>query len=338
MRTHLHSLHFLPKRFLPVVFVFFTLFSSGCVIRDMGHAVKHSITGEHFLTTEQYAKGATSFKQEVADNPDSHLANFYYGRFLLGEKEYKKALPYLLKARDLSPQKADYHFWAGVAYGSLGQKKSENTSYHKALAIDKNHIQSLIYLGNNQLQSKRYNASLESYKKALELWPASPTALYNRALILGKLGRKPEALEGWQEYLSYYPSGAMARHAVHHLNDLGDYTFRNYTLLSRTVTIEKIYFTPFSAEIDSASEKSLEFIGTIVSNMNKGRLQVVVYQLNNKELAKKKAIHLKKFLLKNYPQLQNKDIGISWFDTPEIIIISNKKRKLDDSVNFFISK
>ena len=315
-----------------------TLVSSGCGIKNMGQAVKYSITGEHFLTTEQYEKGIRRFKQEIIASPESALANFYYGRFLLGEKQYKKALPYLKKARDLNPKKVDFHFWVGVAYGTIGHKKSEKSSYEKALSIDKNHLQSLIYLGNNQLQSKRYKASLNFYKRALEIWPGSPTALYNRALILSKLGRKPEALEGWQEYLSYYPSGAMARHAVDHLNDLRDYTFRNYTLLSRTVTIEKILFIPFTEEIDRASQKSLEFIGTVASNMHKGRLQIVVYQLKNKELAKKKAIAIKKFLIKKYPTLKKTDIGISWFDVPETIRIANKSRKISDSVSFFISK
>jgi tetratricopeptide (TPR) repeat protein len=306
----------------------------------MGHAVKYSITGEHFLTTEQYAKGIASFKDEVAQNPNSHLANYYYGRFLLVEKQYKKSLKYLIKARDLTPQKADYYFWTGVAYGSVGQKKSERTNYNKALQIDKNHLQSLIYLGNNQLQTKQYQASLLSYKKALAIWPSSPTALYNRALIFGKLGRKPEALEGWQEYLSYYPSGAMARRAVNHLNDLKDYSFRNYNLLSRTITVEKIYFKPFTSELTPEAKTSLELIGTIASKMKKaknGRLQVVVYQLKNKELAKEKAIAIKKFLLEANPKLHKKDIGVSWFATPETINIGKNKRVIQDSVSFFIS-
>lgn len=323
---------------LLISLVLMTLVSSGCGIKNMGQAVKYSITGEHFLTTEQYGKGISRFKQEVINSPESALANFYYGRFLLGEKQYKKSLPYLKKARDLSPKKVDFHFWVGVAYGTIGHRKSEKTAYEKALSLDKKHLQSLIYLGNNQLQFKRYKTSLKLYKRALEIWPASPTALYNRALILSKLGRKPEALEGWLEYLSYYPSGAMARYAVDHLNDLGDYTFRNYTLLSRTVTVEKILFIPFTEEIDRGSQKSLEFIGVVASNMHKGRLQIVVYQLKNKELAKKKAIAIKKFLTKKYPTLKKADIGISWFDVPETIRIAKKSRKINDSVSFFISK
>lgn len=314
------------------------LLISGCVVKDMGNAVKYSVSGEHFLTTEQYKKGIDSFKDDVVNNPDSHLANFYYGRFLLAEKQYKKSLQYLKKARDLAPKKAEYHFWVGLAYGSIGHKKSERASYKKALKLDKDHLQSLIYLGNNQLLAKQYKDSIGSYDKALAIWPSSPTALYNRSLIQGKLGRRPEALEGWQEYLSYYPSGAMARKAVNHLNLLEDYSFRNYTLGARTVTIEKIYFQPFSAELAPGAKKSVEFIGTIAGKMKKGRLQILVYQLKNKKLAQKKAINIKKHLLKTNSNLKKQDIGISWFDIAEKIKIGNKSRTIDESVNFFISR
>lgn len=323
-------------RFLAIILFVFIL--SGCVVKEMGTAVKHNITGEHLLSSEQFSKGAKSFKEEVNRNPDSVLANYYYGRFLLGDEKYKKALPYLRKAATLDPDKVEYQFWVGVTYGGLGKKSLERKSYQKALSLDENHLQSLIYLGHNQFEANEYTNALISYGRALMFWPSSPSALYNRALILTKFGRNPEALEGWLEYLSYHPSGAMARQAVAHLNSLDNFSFRNYTLLSRTVTIEKIYFEPFSAEIEPASYPSLELMGTVFSNMRKGRLQVIVYQLKNKALAKQKAKNIKKFLLNNFPELQSKQIGISWFDSPEILQTSKKKKKIYDSVNFFITK
>ena len=311
--------------------------SSGCVVKDMGNVVKHNVTGDYFLSTEKYSRGAENFQQEVAENPDSILANYYYGRFLLGTKQYKEALPYLQKTTSLKPDNPDYRFWLGVVYGSLGKKSSERKSYLAALSLKKDHLQSLIYLGHNQLEAKKYNAALKNYTRALKLWPASPSSLYNRALILTKLNRKPEALDGWLDYLSYYPSGAMARNAVTHLNNLDDFSFRNYTLQSRTVTVEKIYFDPLTVEIANGSHASLELVGAIFKNMKKGKLQLLVYQLNNKELAKQKAVKIKTFLLEKYPEINKKDIGISWFDSPEIIKTGKGKKKTNESVNFFIS-
>jgi tetratricopeptide (TPR) repeat protein len=303
----------------------------------MGNTVKHSIKGEHYLSTDNYSAGVKSFKQAVTENPDNALANYYYGRFLLGDKQYKKALRYLQKATALDPDDPDYHFWVGVAYESLDQKTLEKKSYLKALSLKSNHLQSLIYLGHNQFESRQYTKALQSYSKALNIWPESPSSLYNRAFIATKLGRKPEALAGWLEYLSYYPSGAMARQAVAHLNTLSDFSFRNYTLRARTVTLEKIYFEPFTAQIDKGSKPSLELIGAIYSNMGKGKLQIAVYQLKNKELAKQRALSIKSFLLKKYPKIKKKDIGVSWFDSPEIIKVAKRKRRINESVSFFIT-
>jgi len=320
-----------------ILLSFTIVLSGGCIVQDMGNLVKHSITGEHFLITEEYSRGAENFHQEVLENPDSTLANYYYGRFLLGKKQYKEALPYLQKTTRLDPDNPDYYFWLGVVYGSLGKKSSEKKNYLTALSIKENHLQSLIYLGHNQLGSKAYERALTTYTKALKIWPSSPSSLYNRALILTRLDRKPEAVDGWLEYLSYYPSGAMTRRAVAHLNSLDDFSFRNYTLRSRTITIEKIYFDPLDVEITKGSLASLELVGAIYKNMKKGRLQLVVYQLNNKHLAKQKVIKMKRFLLKKYPEIDKKNIGISWFGSPEIIKTSKGKKKTNESASFFIS-
>ena len=43
-------------------------------------------------------------------------------------------------------------------------------------------------------EKKKYDEALNLYSRALKIWPGSPSALYNRALILKKLGRTPEEL------------------------------------------------------------------------------------------------------------------------------------------------
>lgn len=322
--------------FILIIVVFLSV--SGCSVKSIGYNVKNSIAGEHFLLTEQYEKGSESFQKAVERSPDSALANYYYGRFLLGEKQYRKALPYLKKASELNPDRAEYHFWTGLAYGLQKKRKSERIAYEKALALEKDHLQALIHFGHNRLQEQQYSKALSLYTRALKIWPASPTSLYNRALILTKLKRNPEAVAGWLEYLSYYPSGGMARKAVVHLNTLDNFSFRNYKLLSRTATVEKIYFEPFTATLSPDSAASLAFIGNIFEKMKKGRLQIVVYQLNNKPLAKQKALALKKFLLEEFPELKSSDIGVSWFNSPELLPVGTKKKRIDESVNFFITK
>ena len=315
------------------------LFSiSGCVVKDLGQTVEQTVKGDYFLQSEQSKRGRESFRLEVEENPDSALANYYYGRFLLQEQENKLALKHLKKARDISPTKADYQFWAGVAYGATGSIDREEKSYRTALSIEDNHLQSLIYLGHNQLAQKKYTDALELYYKAIDIWPSSPSALYNRGLILNKLGRTPEERVSWLDYLDQYPSGKNAQRATAYLNITGDFNFRNHNLGTNTITTEKIRFVPFTANLDDASYASLSLIGEVFQDMKNGTLQIVVYQKNNKNLAKERAKSIKQFLITEFPLIKTKRIGMSWFAEPQKLSVRGKQLSIDESVSFFVTK
>lgn len=321
------------------IFPFFCLILlSGCVVKNVGTTVEHTFKGDYYLTSEKFEQGRESFAREVQENPDSVLAHYYYGRFLLQDNDFELALKHLKKARDLKPRIADYHFWTGLAYGGLNDIKNEETSYRNALKLDDDHLQSLIYLGHVEFRGKRYEQALELYGSALKIWPASPSALYNRALILHILNRTPEERVAWLDYLELYPSGSKGRRAADYLNMAGNYNFRNQTLGSTTVTVEKIRFVPFAAALAEASDESLLLIGEVFQDMDKGTLQIVVYQKNNKELAKKRAIAVKQFLNSELPSLKTREIGVSWFAEPQQLTIKGKKLSVDEAVSFFVTR
>jgi tetratricopeptide (TPR) repeat protein len=318
------------------------LLISGCtqvtkgqyLIKGQYHAMKQTVAGQHYLDNKEYQKGIEVFQEEVRAYPDNAEAHYFLGRFLLAEKQEKEALNHLKLAVELSPKKADYHFWLGVAYAANKMEDLERESYVKALEIDKNHVESLTYLGHNQLERKEYKEALQSYNTALELWPGNPSALYNRAYIMKQLGRTPEEKLAWQEYLAYYPSGSLARRAVIHLNVLGDFEYRNYFIGRRTVTLKTIVFEPFTAKIAKDSLPSLDLLGTIMKNNSKVSIHIVAYQKKNKELAEARAKSIKKYLLKEFKEIQSSRLTVSWFDVPEKIKIDKKIFYDDESINF----
>lgn len=311
-----------------------SLLLGGCAV---GQAIKHNVQGTHYLQTRNYSQGESTFRQAVARDPESGQANYYLGRFLLAENKPRQALPYLRKAVMLDPGDTDALFWLGVSYGELGKRKQERACYGKVLKIKKNHLQALIYLGHNQFKTKKYDAALATYTKVLNIWPYSPSALYNRALIARILDRRPEEKSGWLTYLSAYPSGALAIRAANHLNRLGDFSYRNQFLGARTVTLTKIRFEPFGDSLAPGVLPSLDVVGATAVNMGRGKLQVIVYQQNNKKLARARAISIRKYLLNKFPALKNNGIGISWFDQPEVVKVEGKTLKNPESVRFFIS-
>ena len=324
-----------------IVLVLSALFLGGCAvgqsINAVGRSIKNNVQGTHYLQTKNYSQGELTFNEAVKQDPENPQPNYYLGRFLLAEKKPKQALPYLQKAASLDPKDTDYLFWQGVALGELGKRRQERENYQKVLKVKKKHLQALIYLGHNQLKDKQYESALATYRKALEIWPHSPSSLYNRALIARILKRNPEEKVGWQAYLSAYPSGALAIRAADHLNRLGDFSYRNQYLGARTVTLTKIWFEPFSSKLAMGSLSSLDVVGATASNMGKGKLQMVVYQENNKKLARSRVLSIKKYLQKKFPKLKKNGIGTSWFAQAEVLKIQGKKLKNSESVRFFVT-
>ncbi len=324
-------------RFVLVLIVFFL---SGCAtIQDFGTSIKYNIQGEYYLQEKDYQTGLQTFEQLVKSDPYNAEANYYCGRFLLADEKAKKSLPYLERAVGLSSEKSDYHFWLGVAYGETGQDSLERKSYNQALRFDPANTRALTYMGNNLLRAKQYTKALSYYQKALDLNQFNPQALYNRAMILNKLHRDPEEKFAWLQYLDAYPAGSFARRATDRLNRLGDYSYRNYTLGLRTITLAEIEFEPFSVKLAKKSSPSLDVLGATVSNMSKGKLNILVYQLNNRDLAKKRALSIRNYLIKKFPELKNnRRIQLSWFDVPEKRNVLKKRLDLNQSVDFFLTE
>ena len=323
---------------IAMICVGIVVFLSGCAVQEFGSNLKYNIQGEYYLQEKKYSGGRQAFQEALQKDPANAQALYYYGRFLLAEGEAKTALPYLEKAVTYNPGDSDYHFWLGTAYGENNLPKKERASYQAALRLDPQHGQALTALGNNLLQAGELDKSYNLYQRALKVWPDNPQALYNRAVILRKLNREPEEKLAWRLYLDSYPAGRFASIATDRLNSLGDSTYRNYQLGARTVTLSEIYFVPLSTELSVGSHPSLDLLGAAVANMKKGKLHVIVYQQNNSQLAKKKAVAIRRYLEKRFPQLRDqKRIRISWFEVPEERTVLGKKLVLNESVQFFLA-
>ncbi len=298
------------------------------------YTVKYGLKGPYYLDKHKYKEGIEAFQEELKSNPENAEANYYMGRLLLADNRPKEAQPCLEKAARLSPQDADYHFWAGVAYGQNGKKDLEFKSYQRAIELEPTHVEALTYQGHVYLERSEYRKALDNYKKVLELDPDNPSALYNRALVLNRLKRSAEERQAWLDYLSMYSGGPMAGQATIHLNEMGDFQYRNYLIGSRTITLESIRFQPVSPEIEKNSYESLDILGSIMKNNQKVSVHIVTYQKNNLKLAEARAKSVKSFLIKKYPEIDSSRLILSWFGVSEQIKTEKKSFKADESVNF----
>lgn len=323
-----------------ILILLLSLSLSGCVqgVQNYGNTLRYNIQGQFYLQGNDFEKGESIFAAAVRAQPQNAEAHYFYGRFLLAADKTKSARKEFARAVQLTHDKSLYNFWLGVSCGELGESKNELKYYQLAVKYDRNNVLALTYLGNWYLRAKEYTTALKYYSNALDLWPNSPQALFNRALVLKNLKRTPEEKVAWIEYLNRHPSGKFARLATNHLNRLGDDTYRNHALGVRTVTLTKIYFEPLGDRLDVKTFASLEHLGAVVSKMTKGILNVVVYQLNNKDLARARALSIREYLYNHYPELETQQrVRISWFAEPESAKVLNKTVSYPESVSFFLS-
>ena len=300
--------------------------------------ITSSIKGNYYIETGDYEAAEKTFQQMVNENPDNALNHYYLGRFLLAQDKNLAALPHFQKAFSLDQGDADFNFWLGVSYGEAGDAKAERKQYERTLNINSRHTQARLYLGHAQLQSGELSKALKSYDRVLEAVPANPSALYNRALVLDLKGRKSDAKRAWSKYLKWFPAGRHAIQAADNLNSLGDFSYENHFFGKRTVTLRKIGFHEKSEKILIESYSSLRLAGAIVSNLEHGNLQIVVYESDFRKPPKSKAIALRKKILQLSSDLSQERVFISWFNQPEEVATKQgKKYSKKSSVRLFLT-
>jgi len=299
-----------------------------------GSSLAKGVQGEYYIENEKYREGIEAFKKDLKKNPDDPKVHYYLGRFYIAENYPKQSLNHMKKAVKLDPSNADYHFWIGVVYSANKKRYSERKSYEKALKLDPKHVQSRIYLAHTQLERGSYKSALKNYSIVLKDWPDEPASLYNRALILNKLRRRKSEKKAWKEYLDFYSAGPMARHATVNLNYLGDFSYRNYLIGARTITLRKIQFKPSIDTLTYTDKKSLIFLGSVLKYMKDVSIHIVVYHKKNNQLAEKRAKSIKRFLLKRIGSKGFHRLKVSWFDVPERVRVGGRTFRQNESVNF----
>lgn len=310
--------------------VTFFILMIGALIPCLALANSDGIT---LFEQEKYGQAVQIFSEELKIQPDNPVANFYLGRSFLALNQADKAISYLKKAANLTPNNPDYQFWLGVGYWANMEFEKERQSYLEALKLSPDHLQANLYLGHSYMDRNQWKAALSQYIRVLAIDPAVPDALYNRALVLKKVGKKVDEKSAWKSYLSRYRSGKWALQAAEHLNGYGDFSYRKYLLGSRRVVVPAINFEPAGSTLKTESLPALESIGDVLTRKRTLSLHVITYVKDNPNLAKSRAKVIKKYILETFPKIEPSRLTVSWFGVPEKIDSGNRTYVLNESVN-----
>ena len=292
------------------------------------------VTGPYYLGQEKYDEGIEVLGQQLKENPQDASSAYYVGRYYLALEKPKQAIPYLKRASEIEPQNADYYFWVGVALWAVKDYSHEQEAYGKALTFDPKHISANLYLGHSYLENKKWREALAQYDIVIKLDKYNPEALYNRADSLCRLGRSAEEIAAWKKFLKYYPDGALAMSATSKLNLHGDFTYRNFILGKRNVTLKTMKFKLGKALVDVSSKKSLHVIAAMMEANKKLDIHIVSYKKGDAALAKSRAKAVRDYIMGGHPGFSSTRMVLSWFDSAETIKSGGKSFQVDDSVQF----
>lgn len=292
------------------------------------------VVGPYYLEHEEYQDGIDVLSRQLDENPGDASAAYYLGRYYLALNKPAQALPYLELATELEPDNADYMFWKGVNRWALLDFEGEQAAYLEALRLDPEHISANLYLGHGYLDRKQWTKALARYDAVIELDRYNPEALYNRSVALHRLGKNREEVAALKTFLEYYPDGMLALEATERLNLQGDFTYRNFIIGNRNVTLRSMAFKPGTDELEMDSKESLHVVAAMMETNDALALHVVGYVDGDAARARNRAQAVRDYILSGHPNLDPARLPLSWFATAETMEVGASRFTLPESVQF----
>jgi len=290
--------------------------------------------GKSYLANKNYDGCIEEMSKMSTEDPTNDTAAYYLGRCYLAKKVSEKSLPALKKAVSLDPQNAEYHFWLAINYWVLADFDKELQEYSKAIELKPDFISAYLYMGHSYFDKGNWKKAIAYYDRVLKTDPYNPEALFNQSEARWQLGERAELASTWKKYLDYYPDGVKGIRATNRLNALGDFSYRNYLIGQRIMTLKTPEFKTERPDITYESMASTAVIAAIMEEKKDIKINVVTFVNGNKELAKERSFEIRKQILAGHPDIKSSRILLSWFGGPNKVKTSEGIKTINETVLF----
>ena len=177
---------------------------------------EHIKRGIESYLKKYYRDAAGEFNEVIesaASDKDKAVALAYLGMISVDAGDYQAAADYFKRA--LSYDSSSIEIYKRLALALRYQKKYDEAISYAKQSIDKkpDDVDAKILLGNIYFEMARYADAIEQYRKALDIAPENPTALYNLASALIKTGDEFAAAEYLKRAASIDKFGEIAYRA-----------------------------------------------------------------------------------------------------------------------------
>lgn len=144
--------------------------------------------------------------KSIEINPRNAVAYANLGNALTALGQYQAAIGSYDKAITLEPDFAGAHASRSIAFKRLKEfnatsKTGQQSAGLNSMALAKEHFDK----GNVSLASKQYQAAVDSFDKAIAVWPNAVAAYINRGLALNELKQHQAAIDSYDLAISILP-------------------------------------------------------------------------------------------------------------------------------------
>ena len=292
------------------------------------------LAGKYYLNNRDYESCIKEMSIISTEEPSNDTASFYLGRCYLAKGQAEKSISALKKAVSLNPQNAEYHFWLGINNWALADFDNELLEYHKALEINPDFLSANLYMGHSHFDKGDWQKALPYYEKVLKTDPYNPEALFNQAEARWQQGERAELTLLWKKYLDYYPDGVKGMRAASRLNALGDFSYRNFLIGQRVLTLRTPEFKAERSDMSYESMASTSVIAAIMEENKDLKINIITFVNGNKQLAKQRSFEIRKQILSGHPDIDSSRILLSWFGEPDKLKTSEGLKTINETVLF----
>ena len=145
--------------------------------------------------------------------PNDPLAFLASGELALAKHDYALAAEAFEQAIKLDETDPEAHFGLAQAYSTSEAEKAQ-AALQAALALNPNHVASLLYLVDDHVDSERYDEAEKLLERIEKINPEHPRAWAFRAVLAHLNNRPEEEARSYQQALAHWPANPEVDHLV----------------------------------------------------------------------------------------------------------------------------
>jgi len=157
------------------------------------------------LLKSNNVENAIKILDSIVEDNDHVDSLLLLGKIAIKNNDSNKALTYLTKLLDTSPNNIDAHLFVGKIHMNAKITDEAFAHFEKILELSPNNINAHLLLGQIEMDANNTDQALVHFEKILEISPNHMDALNFKIILLEKLGKVDEAIKFCEQFAASLP-------------------------------------------------------------------------------------------------------------------------------------